>query len=98
MVLTPYVRATYVHVVVDDYRKRLGRRMERAAQRAGFKTQAEFARALGVSEKQVNRWFKGRIEPNPASKNKIQNVLGVPFESLYLPDEDDEAEPEPRAA
>ena len=74
----------------DDYRKRVGRRIQRARLRAGFETQTQLAQALGVADNQVNRWEKGRHMPSPRMLERIANALGVPAESFLFDSDDDE--------
>lgn len=43
---------------------------------AGFRTQSEAARAIGVSQATINRWLTGEIHPVPKHFEKISRVTG----------------------
>lgn len=44
----------------------------------GQKTDAEIAALLGVSQPAVNRWRNGERSPDSDSRDKIEEVFGVP--------------------
>lgn len=53
------------------------RRLDRALLEAGFETDAEFAEAIGFSERCVRRWIAGSENPGPVARRAIARVLEV---------------------
>lgn len=46
-------------------------------------SQAEIARALGVSRMAVNKWFNGKTFPSRKTAERIANDLGVSLGEVY---------------
>ena len=72
----------------DDYRKRVGRRIQRARKERGW-SQHRLAQAVDVQDNAVSRWENGRHMPSPPMLERIGNALGVPAESFLLVSDDD---------
>lgn len=52
----------------------------RRARRRRFWSQEELANKLGMTEATVNRWEKGKQEPDLAALKKLERVFGKPLE------------------
>lgn len=76
--------------MVGTIKARVGERIARALAEKDW-SQAQLARALGVSENQVNRYLRGRHVPGYARLERIAELLEVPAEYLMYgwPDEGD---------
>jgi transcriptional regulator with XRE-family HTH domain len=82
----------------DDYRKRVGRRIQRARKDKHW-SQHQLAQAVDVQDNAVSRWENGRHMPSPPMLERIGNALGVPAESfLLVSDDEDEGFDLPLAA
>jgi transcriptional regulator with XRE-family HTH domain len=44
----------------------------------------EFARAIGCSYNTLWRWLDGNRTPRPATRRKMCQALGMPFDRLFL--------------
>lgn len=62
--------------------KRIGTRVRAARVRAGFKSQAAFAEALGVSDETVGRVERGAFEPSLSTMVAIADVLRLPIDEI----------------
>ena len=44
----------------------------------------EFAASMGCSYNTLWRWLAGNREPRPATRRKMLQALGMPFDRLFL--------------
>lgn len=60
--------------------------LKKARLKAGYKTQAEFALAIGMSESQMSNLERGAVESFPRSNTikKMAKALNVPEKQIYL--------------
>ncbi|AIJ26394.1 helix-turn-helix domain-containing protein [Amycolatopsis methanolica] len=63
---------------MDERRKKLGRRVALARQRAGYSSQKAFADAADLSEKSVADVERGDTRPGKSTLWKIEGALGWP--------------------
>lgn len=59
-------------------RRRLGKRIESARLKAGFRYQTSFAKAVGYKVSTVNGWERGRYYPSPEALRSVAKITGEP--------------------
>ena len=52
------------------------------AENAGYPTLKELSKALGLRRNIVREWFRGKFKPSEGKREKLSEVLGVPWEEL----------------
>lgn len=63
-------------------RKQFAARLQQARIAAGYKTKAEFARAIGIEAETYRGWERGRTEPGISEINAILTAADVSAEYL----------------
>ncbi|MER5252880.1 helix-turn-helix transcriptional regulator [Streptomyces sp. NPDC002855] len=58
--------------------------LEQQARQAGYATQSQLAKAVGVSEGQVSKWIKGKNAPEAKSMQPLANALNAEVLELYV--------------
>lgn len=48
-----------------------------------FRTQADFARIVGLSEDRLSRLIHGRVKPREAEQKVIAKKLGIEIEQIF---------------
>lgn len=67
----------------------------RAARHGAGMTQAQLARSIGVSERNIVRWEQGQHTPRIEHLAAVAEATGHTLDSLYGSDSDDEDEADP---
>jgi transcriptional regulator with XRE-family HTH domain len=68
-------------------RRAFAARLRAARVTAGFETNADLAREIGVEAETYNRWERGETEPGLASLSKIRRATGVSLDWLVAGDQ-----------
>jgi len=68
---------------VNEVRKQWGRNIRNARGPAGFKTQEDLARAMGVTQGTVARWESGDTVPTDEHKAALASVLHQEVRQLF---------------
>ena len=86
----------YMAKPLEPFKILVGNRLRTARVDAGFQTQEDLARAIGVDESVVNRWEKGRVQPKK-HLDDLCRLLKITKDELLKPMENPEQPAEAKA-